>query len=103
MGGQRLRDDPDPAYRPGSAGGFQNGDPDLPIIVGRTYNQDTMPPWGLPGAATQSGIYSHTIGGGPTNANALRFEDKPGSEEVWLHAEKISVLKLIIMKVTGWE
>ncbi|MCI5460831.1 type VI secretion system Vgr family protein [Escherichia coli] len=67
---------------------FKNGDPDLPIIVGRTYNQDTMPPWGLPGAATQSGFYSHTIGGGPTNANALRFEDKPGSEEVWLHAEK---------------
>ncbi|WP_218067513.1 type VI secretion system Vgr family protein [Escherichia coli] len=67
---------------------FKNGDPDLPIIVGRTYNQDTMPPWGLPGAATQSGFYSHTIGGGPTNANALRFEDKPGGEEVWLHAEK---------------
>ncbi|WP_174491729.1 type VI secretion system Vgr family protein [Escherichia coli] len=67
---------------------FKNGDPDLPIIVGRTYNQDTMPPWGLPGAATQSGFYSHTIGGGPANANALRFEDKPGGEEVWLHAEK---------------
>ena len=67
---------------------FKNGDPDLPIIVGRTYNQDTMPPWGLPSAATQSGFYSHTIGGGPTNANALRFEDKPGGEEVWLHAEK---------------
>ncbi|EMA9084847.1 TPA: type VI secretion system tip protein VgrG [Escherichia coli] len=67
---------------------FKNGDPDLPIIVGRTYNQDTMPPWGLPGAATQSGFYSHTIGGGPTNANALRFEDKTGGEEIWLHAEK---------------
>ncbi|ENT9924530.1 type VI secretion system Vgr family protein [Escherichia coli] len=67
---------------------FKNGDPDLPIIVGRTYNQDTMPPWGLPGAATQSGFYSHTKGGGPANANALRFEDKPGGEEVWLHAEK---------------
>ncbi|HBQ4394847.1 TPA: type VI secretion system tip protein VgrG [Escherichia coli] len=67
---------------------FKNGDPDLPIIVGRTYNQDTMLPWGLPGAATQSGFYSHTIGGGPANANALRFEDKPGGEEVWLHAEK---------------
>ncbi|MDB6983128.1 type VI secretion system tip protein TssI/VgrG [Escherichia coli] len=66
---------------------FKNGDPDLPIIVGRTYNQDTMPPWGLPGAATQSGFYSHTIGG-PTNANALRFEDKTGGEEIWLHAEK---------------
>lgn len=47
-----------------------------------------MPPWGLPGAATQSGFYSHTIGGGPTNANALRFEDKTGGEEIWLHAEK---------------
>ncbi|WP_438430414.1 type VI secretion system Vgr family protein [Escherichia coli] len=67
---------------------FKNGDPDLPVIVGRTYNQDTMPPWGLPGAATQSGFYSHTIGGGPTNANALRFEDKTGGEEIWLHAEK---------------
>ncbi|EGP9760645.1 TPA: type VI secretion system tip protein VgrG [Escherichia coli] len=67
---------------------FKNGDPDLPIIIGRTYNQDTMPPWGLPGAATQSGFYSHTIGGGPTNANALRFEDKTGGEEIWLHAEK---------------
>ncbi|EIK0780358.1 type VI secretion system tip protein VgrG [Escherichia coli] len=67
---------------------FKNGDPDLPIIVGRTYNQDTMPPWGLPGAATQSGFYSHTISGGPTNANALRFEDKTGGEEIWLHAEK---------------
>lgn len=67
---------------------FKNGDPDLPIIVGRTNNQDTMPPWGLPGAATQSGFYSHTIGGGPTNANALRFEDKTGGEEIWLHAEK---------------
>ncbi|HCJ8915296.1 TPA: type VI secretion system tip protein VgrG [Escherichia coli] len=67
---------------------FKNGDPDLPIIVGRTYNQDTMPPRGLPGAATQSGFYSHTIGGGPTNANALRFEDKTGGEEIWLHAEK---------------
>ncbi|END4707802.1 type VI secretion system tip protein VgrG [Escherichia coli] len=67
---------------------FKNGDPGLPIIVGRTYNQDTMPPWGLPGAATQSGFYSHTIGGGPTNANALRFEDKTGGEEIWLHAEK---------------
>lgn len=67
---------------------FKNGDPDLPIIVGRTYNQDTMPPWGLPDNATQSGIYSRSITGGYDNANALRFEDKPGQEEVWLHAEK---------------
>ena len=67
---------------------FKNGDPDLPVVVGRVYNADTMPPWGLPANKTQSGMFSHTVGGGPTNANALRFEDKPGAEELWLHAEK---------------
>lgn len=67
---------------------FKNGDPDLPIIVGRTYNQDTMPPWGLPGIASQSGIFSHSLYGGPTNGNMLRFDDKTGAEEVKFHAEK---------------
>ncbi|ECX7096705.1 type VI secretion system tip protein VgrG [Salmonella enterica subsp. enterica serovar Poona] len=67
---------------------FKNGDPDLPIIVGRTYNQDTMPPWGLPGMASQSGIFSHSLYGGSTNGNMLRFDDKTGAEEVKFHAEK---------------
>ncbi|ENP5130912.1 type VI secretion system tip protein VgrG [Salmonella enterica] len=67
---------------------FKNGDPDLPIIVGRTYNQDTMPPWGLPGMASQSWIFSHSLYGGPTNGNMLRFDDKTGAEEVKFHAEK---------------
>ncbi|HEE9236756.1 TPA: type VI secretion system tip protein VgrG [Salmonella enterica subsp. enterica serovar Typhimurium var. monophasic 4,[5],12:i:-] len=67
---------------------FKNGDPDLPIIMGRTYNQDTMPPWGLPGMASQSGIFSHSLYGGPTNGNMLRFDDKTGAEEVKFHAEK---------------
>ncbi|EHA2523360.1 type VI secretion system tip protein VgrG [Salmonella enterica] len=67
---------------------FKNGDPDLPIIVGRTYNQDTMPPWGLPGMTSQSGIFSHSLYGGPTNGNMLRFDDKTGAEEVKFHAEK---------------
>ncbi|MGU6937477.1 type VI secretion system Vgr family protein [Salmonella enterica subsp. enterica serovar Saphra] len=67
---------------------FKNGDPDLPIIVGRTYNQDTMPPWGLPGMASQSGIFSHSLYGGPTNGNMLRFDDKTGAEEVKFHVEK---------------
>ncbi|HCL5222390.1 TPA: type VI secretion system tip protein VgrG, partial [Salmonella enterica] len=67
---------------------FKNGDPDMPIIVGRVYNQDTMPPWGLPGAASQSGMFSHSLQGGPTNGNMLRFDDKTGAEEVKFHAEK---------------
>ncbi|MXC48681.1 bacteriophage T4 gp5 trimerisation domain-containing protein, partial [Escherichia coli] len=53
-----------------------------------TYNQDTMPPWGLPGMASQSGIFSHSLYGGPTNGNMLRFDDKTGAEEVRFLAEK---------------
>ncbi|MBN3752379.1 type VI secretion system tip protein VgrG [Paraburkholderia sp. Tr-20389] len=68
---------------------FENGDPDRPIVIGRVYNAESMPPWPLPGNATQSGILTRsTKNGGYDNANALRFEDRKGSEEVWLHAEK---------------
>ena len=68
---------------------YLEGDPDQPIIVGGVYNAEQMPPWTLPDNMTQSGILSRsTKGGGPANANALRFEDKKGSEQVWLHAEK---------------
>jgi type VI secretion system secreted protein VgrG len=68
---------------------FLEGDPDCPIITGRVYNAEAMPPYGLPGSATQSGIKSRTTKGGTqSNFNELRFEDKLGSEEVYLHAEK---------------
>jgi type VI secretion system secreted protein VgrG len=68
---------------------FLEGDPDQPIITGRVYNAEQMPPWDLPANATQSGILTRSSkGGGYGNANAIRFEDKAGSEQVWLHAEK---------------
>jgi type VI secretion system secreted protein VgrG len=68
---------------------FLDGDPDLPIVVGAVYNATNMPPWELPASKTQSGIYTcSTPQGGYDNANTLRFEDKKGAEEVWLHAEK---------------
>jgi type VI secretion system secreted protein VgrG len=68
---------------------FLEGDPDQPLITGRVYNAEQMPPWDLPANATQSGILTRSSkGGAAANANALRFEDKKGSEQVWLHAEK---------------
>lgn len=68
---------------------FLEGNPDRPIITGSVYNEDNLPPWDLPGNATQSGILSRSsTGASPDNANAIRFEDKKGEEEVWLQAEK---------------
>jgi type VI secretion system secreted protein VgrG len=68
---------------------FLEGDPDQPLITGRVYNAEQMPPWDLPGNATQSGILTRSSKGGAYgNANALRFEDKKGEEQLWLHAEK---------------
>ncbi|EPP6744666.1 type VI secretion system Vgr family protein, partial [Cronobacter dublinensis] len=67
---------------------FINGDPDRPLIIGSLYNNITMPPWDLPVNATQSGLVSRTIGGGRTNFNGIRFEDKPGLEQYWEQAER---------------
>jgi type VI secretion system secreted protein VgrG len=66
---------------------FLEGDPDQPIITGRVYNAAQMPPYDLPGMATQSGWKTNSsLGGG--GWNELRFEDKKGSEEVYFQAEK---------------
>jgi type VI secretion system secreted protein VgrG len=68
---------------------FLEGDPDRPIITGRVYNDANMPPYGLPGNQTQSGIKSRsTKGGAAPNANEIRFEDRKGSEEFYIQAEK---------------
>ncbi|VWC68083.1 type VI secretion system Vgr family protein [Burkholderia contaminans] len=68
---------------------FLNGDPDEPIVTGRVFNGEKMPPWGLPGSATQSGMLSRSSPGGTTDhANAFRFEDKKGAEQLWMHAER---------------
>ena len=68
---------------------FERGNPDRMVCIGRLANAENMPPWALPANKTQSGILTRSSpGGSPDNANALRFEDKKGAEEVWLHAEK---------------
>jgi type VI secretion system secreted protein VgrG len=68
---------------------FLDGDPDRPLIIGSVYNAEQMVPYDLPTNATQSGVKSRTSTDGTAdNFNELRFEDKKGSEEIYLHAEK---------------
>jgi type VI secretion system secreted protein VgrG len=68
---------------------FLEGDPDQPIVTGRVYNAEQMPPYDLPANKTQSGVISRSSkGGSAANFNELRFEDLKGSEMVTLHAEK---------------
>jgi type VI secretion system secreted protein VgrG len=66
---------------------FLGGDPDQPIVVGRVYNATSVLPHALPENKTVSCWRSRST---PQSAgfNELRFEDKAGSEQVYLHAER---------------
>jgi len=66
---------------------FLEGDPDRPIITGRVYNAQQMPPYTLPDEKTKSAIKTSTSKGGG-GSNELRFDDKKGKEQIFLHAEK---------------
>lgn len=66
---------------------FMDGDPDRPVIVGSLYNGTHKPPFELPANATQSGVKScSSIDGSP--GNVIRFEDKKGSEQLYVQAQK---------------
>ena len=68
---------------------FLEGDPDRPIITGRVYNADQMPPYTLPDYQTRSTFMSRSSkGGGSSNYNELRFEDLKGQEQIFVNAEK---------------
>jgi len=66
---------------------FIEGDPDRPIVTGRVYHGTNRPPYALPDEKTKSTVKSDSsIGGG--GSNEIRFEDKKGSEEIYLHGQK---------------
>jgi type VI secretion system secreted protein VgrG len=75
---------------------FINGNPDRPMVVHRVYNEDNMPPWDLPANDTQSGFLTRSTRGGAAgpglkdgagDANAMRFDDRIGEEQLWIHAQ----------------
>ncbi len=65
---------------------YLDGDPDQPIVVGRTYHATNKAPYALPANKTVMSIKSQTHKG--EGYNELRFEDEAGREEVWMHAQK---------------
>ncbi|HSK74512.1 MAG TPA: type VI secretion system tip protein TssI/VgrG, partial [Pyrinomonadaceae bacterium] len=66
---------------------FLEGNPDQPIITGCVYNPEMMPPYTLPDEKTKATIKSNSSKGGG-GFNEFRFEDKKGSEQIFIHAEK---------------
>jgi type VI secretion system secreted protein VgrG len=66
---------------------FIEGDPDRPLVTGCVYNGDNPVPYALPDEQTKTTFKSNSSQGGG-GFNEFRFEDKKGSEEIYVHAEK---------------
>lgn len=65
---------------------FLEGDPDQPIIVGRVYNAEQMPPFGMPAGAVVSGVKSNSTKGGG-GYNEISLNDTKGTELINIHAQ----------------
>ena len=66
---------------------FVDGDPDRPLVIGVVNNADTLPTYTLPEHKTRSGIKTRSSPGG-RGFNEIRFEDKAGKEQVFVHAQR---------------
>ena len=65
---------------------FIEGDPDRPIVTGSVYHDHNRSAYDLPVHKTRSTLKTSTVGG--KGSNELRFEDKSGSEEIFIHGQK---------------
>ena len=65
---------------------FIEGDPDRPIITGRVYHKEAMPPFPLPDEKTRSGYKSKTYKG--SGYNELTMDDQPDKQQLRIHAER---------------
>ncbi|HTH72901.1 MAG TPA: type VI secretion system tip protein TssI/VgrG [Trinickia sp.] len=66
---------------------YVDGDPDRPLVTGSVYNESSTLPYAQPSMQTRSTIMSRSSKGGSAG-NEIRMEDKTGSEELYLHAQK---------------
>ncbi|XXT19767.1 type VI secretion system tip protein TssI/VgrG [Sorangium sp. So ce429] len=63
---------------------FEDGDPDRPLVVGRVYNGQNVPPTVVPAVST---LKTDTSPGGGTH-NELQFDDTAGAQQILLHTPK---------------
>ncbi len=72
---------------------FLEGDPDRPLVTGSVYNADRMPPYELPGEKTKSTTKTNSSLGGK-GFNEIRYEDKKGEEQIFVHGEKDADIRI---------
>jgi len=58
---------------------FEEGDPDRPLIIGRVYNAETMPPLELPANKSKSAIRDH-------GGNEIIMEGHGGVQQIKIHS-----------------
>jgi type VI secretion system secreted protein VgrG len=66
---------------------FLDGNPDRPIVTGKVYNAEQMPPYMLPAGAVVSGLKSNSTKGGG-GYNEMSMNDTKSKEMVTIHAQK---------------
>lgn len=65
---------------------FLEGDPDQPLVVGRVYNAESMPPYPLPNQCMVSGLKTNSTPGGG-GYNEMSMDDTKGKEKITIHAQ----------------
>ncbi|MEI3781972.1 type VI secretion system tip protein TssI/VgrG, partial [Pectobacterium brasiliense] len=75
---------------------FLEGDPDQPIVTGRTFHATNPTPYPLPANKTRTTLRSKTHKG--KGFNELSFEDATDNEEVFLHAQKNMAVRVLNSK-----
>jgi type VI secretion system secreted protein VgrG len=82
---------------------FLEGNPDRPLVTGCVYNAQQAVPYALPDNQTRSTLKTSSSTGG-SGFNEICFEDKAGSEEFFIQAQKdmnVNILNNESLTVAG--